>query len=73
MEVTRRVLNSITGEKKEIKGEETETFHDACVQIAPMDVSWSVLDRNGNDISNKKLKDYNDIAQIAPKDIEGGK
>ena len=71
-EVTRSVINSITGNTENITDDDGKTFREACSSIAPFDIEWVVQDQDGNDISEKTLKEYTGKAQISPADVAGG-
>ena len=73
MTVERRtVINSIDGRTQTIEGDPNTSFREACTPIAPVDIEWTILNQDGEDISELPLKDYKGKAQIAPADVSGG-
>jgi len=68
------VENSFTGEERELELDENKTFKDALRDIVPRDVEdFTVLDMDGNDVSNMRVKDFNGKkVMITAKIVRGG-
>jgi len=66
------VVDEHTGEERVIFGSPQSTFGEACRRDWPFkhvdkDANWIIEDARSNDITRKRLSDYDGIARIVPK------
>lgn len=70
-----KVINTLNGKKDTVQAEPNLTYGEVIKMyaLAPPDVVWTVLDEEGNDISDMRLEERECRAHIVPgKDIAGG-
>ncbi|MBD3158420.1 MAG: hypothetical protein GF309_06465 [Candidatus Lokiarchaeota archaeon] len=68
----RVIVDEHTGEECVVFGSPESTFRKACRRDWPFenideDANWIIEDARGNDITRKRLSDYDGIARIVPK------
>lgn len=74
-EVEIEVINTLNGRRNIVRGKKNITYGDLVKSyaLAPPDVVWTVLDEDGNDITNMEIGQRNCVAHITPgRDIAGG-
>ncbi|MBD3192738.1 MAG: hypothetical protein GF308_19015 [Candidatus Heimdallarchaeota archaeon] len=72
-EIEIHVIESVSGDVKQVMAHPDQTFREACQEIAPMDITeWCVLNSDGEDISDRKVSSYRGKVQIAPSSVTGG-
>lgn len=70
-----QVINTLNGRRNVVTASKSVTYGELVksYSLAPPEVAWSVLDQDGNDITNMEIGQRECIAHITPgRDIAGG-
>ncbi len=68
-------VNTLNGQKQKVQADVNLTYGQIAEAqaLAPPDVEWSILDEEGNDITEQTVSETNIKAYITPgRDIAGG-
>jgi hypothetical protein len=74
-EVEVEVINTLNGRRNVVSASKSITYGELVksYSLAPPEVAWSVLDHDGNDITNMPIGQRQCVAHITPgRDIAGG-
>ena len=74
-EIEIQVINTLNGRKNIVSVSKNVTYGEMVktYALAPPEVCWTVLDEEGNDITDMEINERECIAHITPgKDIAGG-
>lgn len=74
-EIEIQVINTLNGRRNVVTVPKNITYGEMVrsYSLAPPEVAWSVLDEDGNDITNLQIEQRECIAHITPgRDIAGG-
>lgn len=68
-------INTLNGQKQKVQADINLTYGQIAQMqaLAPPDVEWSILDEEGNDITESQVSENTNKAYITPgRDIAGG-
>jgi len=74
-EIEIEVINTLNGRRNVVTASKKITYGELVksYSLAPPEVAWSVLDQDGNDITNLEIEQRECVAHITPgRDIAGG-